>query len=356
MLRLKEKNFLTTGPVLRYAFSRQKLSGFYYVNYASGKSHNRSFLELSGGRYINQFARQNPINPTINSFETLLLNRNLMKIYEKDFIKFSLDKRLNRKLRIETDLEWSERKQLFNTTSHIWINNKDRFYTPNIPANVESDSTDFITHKASTLHLSLFYQPWQKYRIINERETPINGSSPEFFIHYAQGMNGVFGSVLDFTSLEAGANHRFKAGPRSDFRIDVSFGKFLNTDSLFFQDFRHFGNFSLFLSNEPVKSYRLLDYYLYSTRDKFFSGHLNYQSGKFLLTQILLLRFAGVKESVFANYLVTPAAGNYVELGYGIDYLFRFFRIEAVTSFQDGSYQDFGIRLGVALGLESLFN
>ena len=68
-----------------------------------------------------------------------------------------------------------------------------------------------------------------------------------------------------------------------------------------------------------------------------------------------LVRLSGVRESFFANYLATDLPLNYVELGYGINYIFRVFRIEAVTSFEDGKYRDFGVRIGIATNLENIF-
>ena len=66
------------------------------------------------------------------------------------------------------------------------------------------------------------------------------------------------------------------------------------------------------------------------------------------MTQIPAVQFLGLKENVFVNYLGTETSQNYFEAGYTIDNLFRFFRIELVTSFQDWEYRDFGIRIGIS--------
>ena len=63
----------------------------------------------------------------------------------------------------------------------------------------------------------------------------------------------------------------------------------------------------------------------------------------------------GIREGFFANYLNNQVASNYVELGYGINYIFRVIRIEAVTSFIDGKYEDFGVRIGIATNLDDIF-
>ena len=78
---------------------------------------------------------------------------------------------------------------------------------------------------------------------------------------------------------------------------------------------------------------------------------MQYQFRKFLVTQIPILRLTGVKELAFIGYLGTPFSEQYLEVGYGIDNLFRFLRLEAAASFQDGQYQGFGIKIGVATSI-----
>src|SRR5690606_12451079 len=95
-------------------------------------------------------------------------------------------------------------------------------------------------------------------------------------------------------------------------------------------------------------SFRLLDYYQYSTKGSYFSAHTHYQFRKFLLTQIPEVRFTGIKENVFLNYLKTQHSPHYYEVGYSLDNVFRVFRIETAASFHDRSFQEVGFRIGIA--------
>jgi hypothetical protein len=65
-----------------------------------------------------------------------------------------------------------------------------------------------------------------------------------------------------------------------------------------------------------------------------------------------MVRFAGLKENLFVNYLGTEYSENYTEVGYGIDNIFRIFRIEGIAAFQNGSYVDWGIRIGISTVLD----
>jgi hypothetical protein len=117
-------------------------------------------------------------------------------------------------------------------------------------------------------------------------------------------------------------------------------------------DYKHFlGNRTPFATSDPVGSFRLLDYYQHSTADKYFTANVHYHFRKFLVTAIPIVRLTGIRENVFVNYLASPTSRNYTELGYSIDGILRIFRLEAAASFQDGRYQNYGFRIGIATSI-----
>ncbi len=118
-------------------------------------------------------------------------------------------------------------------------------------------------------------------------------------------------------------------------------------------DYKHFlGNQTPFSTNDPVGSFRLLDYYKHSTSDKYLAANAHYHFRKFLITRFPLIRLSGIRENVFVNYLATPTSQNYFETGYAIDGILRLLRLEVAASFQDGSFIDYGVRLGIATNLQ----
>jgi hypothetical protein len=126
---------------------------------------------------------------------------------------------------------------------------------------------------------------------------------------------------------------------------------------MYFMDYKHFlGNLTPFSTTDPVGSFRLLDYYRYSTDDRYFSANVHYQFRKFLVTTIPMVRLAGIRENVFVNYLTTPSSRNYVELGYSIDGVLRFFRLEAAAAFSEGRDVGYGFRIGVATNITVNFS
>ena len=127
----------------------------------------------------------------------------------------------------------------------------------------------------------------------------------------------------------------------------------MNNSSVFFPDFKHFqGNEFFFQLGDPVSSFRMLPYYQYSTRSRFAEAHIMGEFRQLLITQLTLVRLAGLKENVFVHYLATPASRNYTEIGYGLDGLipgFPFFRVEVVGQVQGVRYVGTGFLVGTTL-------
>ena len=122
-------------------------------------------------------------------------------------------------------------------------------------------------------------------------------------------------------------------------------------------DYKHFtGNLSPFVTTDPVGSFRLLDYYKYSTSNQYFSANAHYHFRKFLVTQFPLIRVTGITENIFVNYLASPTSQNYTEVGYGLDGILRIFRLEAAAAFGDAKYLNYGFRIGIASSITVNFN
>lgn len=332
-------------PAFRYAFARKDASG--YLNFSLRNPKHR--LNIQGGRYIRQFNADEPIHPLVNAFTTLLLEENLMKLYDRDFVEMDYQYQFNPFFNIATDWSWMERRELFNNTDFKLIDRRRiEGYTPNAPVNDELMNTTFPTHRAFVGSVALTARPWLKFTVRNGRRQEIAGSSPMFKVEYRRAFPNVFNSAVEYDQLEVGARHRLAIGVRGNLDFYLRAGMFFNTDHMYFMDYKHFlGNRTPFVTSDPVGTFRLLDYYRFSTADKYFAGNFHYQFRKFLVTNIPLVRLAGIRENVFVNYLATPTSKNYTEVGYTIDGILRIFRLEGAVSFQDGKYLDYGIRIGI---------
>ena len=336
---------LEITPVGRYAFTREKLSGVLRVDFRTPTTR----LTLEGGRYVAQFNQDNPIHPVVNTFTTLLLERNWMKLYERDFVDIKYRHAINPRYTLTTTWNLAKRRQLSNHSDFTVLNREGQRFTSNEPVNQFLPSTSFSTHQALVGSLGFEARPWQKYRIRNGRKYRVDNSSPLIFALFEKGFDQVLGSDVDFDLLEIGARHTFRLGIRGKFDVALKGGKFLTNNKMFFMDYAHFmGNQTPFITTDPVGSFRLLDYYRFSTNDKYFTGNVHYHFRKFLVTQFPLIRLTGITENIFFNYLAVPSSPNFMELGYSLDGILRIFRLEGAVSFFNGSTQDYGFRIGIA--------
>jgi hypothetical protein len=345
---------LEVSPVLRYSFAREKLTGFMRVEFRA-KDYR---IWLEGGRYVTQFNANEPIHSFVNTFTTLVLGNNYMKLYERDFIDLNYRHRFNDKYTLHSNWKLSDRRELVNNASYTLFKSRKEKLTANRPENVELPSTSFEPNQAFIGSVTLEARPWQKYRIRNGNKQRVHNSTPVFGLEYRKGFADVFGSDVKFDQVELSVRKQVKLGIRGTLDLTVKGGKFLNNDKLYFMDYKHFmGNRTFFLTTDPTTSFRLLDYYRYSTADDYFEAHAHYHFRKFLLTFLPKARMLGLSENVFVNHLGTRTA-NYTEVGYSIDGILRIFRIEGAMSFQDLNLRDlsFAFRLGIATSVIVNFN
>lgn len=346
ILQDTNKTRLMITPTFRYGFSRERSAA--KVNFSLRNDNYR--FNLEGGRYIKQFNGDEAILPPINTIATLFFERNFMKIYQRDFVEARFRKSISPKFSFDGSLEWAQRNAMFNSSDYKIVD-RDHIegYTSNNPFSAELNSeVPTPDHNALVASVSFSAKPWLKYRIRNGKKMAIDDSSPVLRFRYKKGI-GALSSDVNFDYAEAGIRHAFDIGVRGRLDFDLSAGMFLNDRSLYFMDYKHFaGNLTFITITSPVSSYRLLDYYKYSTSDKYFAGSTHYQFRRFIVTALPYARMLGIRENVFVNYLATPSSKNYTELGYSIDGILRIFRVEAAAAFENGKYVDWGIRLGIA--------
>ncbi|HCW07227.1 MAG TPA: membrane receptor RagA [Cytophagales bacterium] len=349
-----ETKRLEVSPFFRYAFARDKLTGFLRIDYRT----RTSFFRVSGGRYIQQFNSLEPIHPFINTITTLFQGQNWMKIYERDFVDVIFRKSFQDKFSFTTAWSLARRYELYNNNDYSFRDDKNVHFTPNTPVNAETLNTGGFTNTTAFFgRIGFEARPWQKFRIRNGNKFRDDRSSPTFTFDYKKGFNGIFGSDVDYDLVEFGVRDGIRMGIRGVLDLNLKVGKFLNTKSMYFMDYKHFmGNQTPFITTDPAGSFRLLDYYKYSTRDQYFSANVHYHFRKFLLSRITKVRLLGVTENFFVNYLATPYSNNYTELGYGINGILRLFRLEFATSFQNGNYIGNGFRLGISTNLAVRFS
>ncbi|MFD2033191.1 DUF5686 and carboxypeptidase regulatory-like domain-containing protein [Belliella marina] len=337
-------------PEVRYGFSSKQVYGAIDIRHSVTKGRPGYTLGLKGGSYIFQYNTDNPINEHVNALYSILLRQNYMKLYEQDFATLYFANRKNDAVTYRSNMTFAKRRTLENNSNYSLYNKSEREYTENIPENVESSPYAFDDHRAIIWHTGLDWRPGVKYGVQNGRKYPIYSSAPLVKFAYTKGIKaGSTQNQADFDLAELGLEHYFNFGVSGKLDFNLRAGTFLNNNRVYFQDYKHFGgNRTIFANMGVASNYRFMDYYRYSSQSDYVSGIVHYQFRKFLLTQLPMLRFSGLRENIFLNYLKTANSPHYWEVGYSLDNLFRIFRLEMGAGFENSSFERGGVRLGIA--------
>ena len=345
----------------RRAFGINRNSGLVRLRYRGDTFD----LTFANGDFVAQYNPDNTISPEMNSLSTLLLKNNQMKIYRTKFTSLNFTKRFSARFFLKSLIEYSERSQMDNTTNYYWINFLNRDFKPNNPTNSEYKTEGFATHKSFITQLQVGFRPFltQSYRA-NTRLTDW-GSSPLLLAKYRAGWKDVFGSSTDFNQLELSYLHNIEVNPWIKMGLIVNAGTFLGNKPSYFIDFKHYnGSLNLIQAGEMLGSHRLVGYYqnltggsnqrlnvnhyANSTAGSYVEALSFFQFSNLWLKPLLGMKKLYVKEVLIANAnYVQNQNLLYTELGYGLDGVFKVFRLEAIANFINGEFSYIGFRVNI---------
>lgn len=344
--RTDDRRFFILTPTLRYGFSSTEvnpsLSLFWQLDPARLRQ-----VGLSAGRTVENFDRTSQLTPAINSFYTLYLNRNYAKLYRRDGLELSYATEPLNGLTLRATASYFDRHELENTTTRLITDIKGRAFTANQPEAEElPGGTGFGRSRAAAVSLSLDYRPGTRY--INRPDGKFNLGSkyPTFSFSLRQGLGGVLGADVRYTLLQGGIRHGFSLGLLGRSAYRVVGGGFVDTPAdLPFMDYRHFSGNRTVLAAD-FDQFQLLDYYQYSTRHGYVEGHFNHHFNGFIFNKVPLLRRLKWQEVFTLNYLHTVQSGHYLELGAGVEHVFKVLRADFFTGLQSGQRVGTGVRIG----------
>ncbi|MEP6750418.1 MAG: DUF5686 and carboxypeptidase regulatory-like domain-containing protein, partial [Bacteroidota bacterium] len=240
-------------PHIRYGFSNTHLNAWGTVVFnkrvfnRDGEgmgTASRSTWTISGGKRINQFNTENPITPLMNTVYTLLFRRNYEKLYDNYFGHVAWNKRFDNDLRITADVLYEDRLPVDNTTDYSLFKYSDRFFTPNYP--FEKIATQFPRHQALIAGVALQFKPGQKYVQFPRGKMAVGSKYPTLSLSYYKGIENVLGSDVNFDKWKFAVwdNVNFKLLGLLKYRFSI--GGFLNSKSVFIQDYQHFNGNQVF--------------------------------------------------------------------------------------------------------------
>lgn len=334
-------------PGLRYGFSNQKIQakieGFKRFDQKKSES-----LFGGLGRYIYQVNESEPIKGFDNSYFTLFEGKNFARFYQKAFVDIGYQREIINGLRLTGLLAYAYREPMRITASY---NFSDRAFEPNIPLSREesaegSSAKPFTPHRSITFTTNLRIRFAQKYIERPDRKINLQSKYPELNIVYKKGVPA-FGSEINYDLLKVGANYEWRIGLLGTSQLSAWAGDFLTKKEIYLLDFEHFnGNQTYLRQLDGDDLFQLLDYYEFSTSDRFMEAHYEHHFNEFIFNKIPLIKRLNLQAVGSINYLTTPTAGQYVEFGAGIEHIFKFLRVDYFTAIRNGNHYGSGIRVG----------
>lgn len=347
-----KKTYTRFGATFDYGLSEEKLRmiGNFSRRF---NNNNNSQLHINGGSSITQFNATNPISGLVNSVSTLFFKNNFMKLYEKNFASAYFTREIFNGLNMGLNVEYSERKPLWNTTDYTLIKNND-LYTSNNPLLPNDYITPaFEKHNlvktAVSARIKFGQQYWTrpdgKFNIGNEKFPTLNLSYEKTF--------AATDKKYEYDLISARISHNLTLGNKGQMSLNLKGGKFFNADGISFVDYKHFNGNQTHISNGDVYTnvFNNLPYYSSSTNDSYLEFHAEHNDKGFIMNKLPLLKYLKSQLVLGFHNLSIPDRRPYQEFSVGLDNLgfgkFRMLRVDYIRSYQNGFQGDavvFGLK------------
>ncbi|MER2999416.1 DUF5686 and carboxypeptidase regulatory-like domain-containing protein [Pontibacter populi] len=345
--RYDDRRRFIVEPTVRYGFSNEKFNAKLRTAYVYNTTTN-SIVQLEGGRYVNQININEPILPFVNSAYTLVAGKNYMKLYQRDFIRLAHRGELSNGLQLTANLEYAHRMPMENTTYYSFKGTDPEgvsSFTSNVPVSAELPNANFNPHEVLMASFSLSIKPGQRYISRPNQKINLDSKYPTISLAYRTGLK-ILGGDIQYSTAALGVSDDLSFGLLGRSSYNAAAGVFWNKESMTLMDYRHFkGNRTIFAG--AYDGFQLLDYYRYSTNNNYLEAHYEHHFNGFLFNKIPLFRKLKLQEVVSLNYLNTQQSRNYLELGVGIEHIFKVLRVDFVTSFQEGEKARTGVTIGL---------
>lgn len=347
---------------IRYGFSNRRFNATSSMFWTMDR-HKHQSIEFEGGRFIRQVNNEDPIYPIVNTFYSLARQENYMKLYGTNFGRVNYKQELWNGVYLNSTLTYEDRTPLVNTTNYSFKDDDETLgtlYTSNDPVNPDNNGDPFTRHQALVLDVKLKFFIKQKYMTRPNSKVPMDSKYPKFTFSYKKGIPIASSDVnYDFTSINMGDD--LDLGLFGKASYDIGGGKFFNTNSKEFIDYKHFnGNQTLIINytepfgfnRTPLNRFQLLNYYSFSTNSGFLEGHFEYHGNGFVVNKLPILRKSKFQAVGGVNVLFTQDNNEHVEFFIGLENVLKILRIDFATGYND--QEDFSGALRFRLGLNGL--
>ncbi|MCW5906954.1 MAG: carboxypeptidase-like regulatory domain-containing protein [Chitinophagales bacterium] len=350
----RDRRRLSVEPVFRYGVVNKSFNAMATISYRNSQI-SEEYITLSGGKLISQFNETQPQPYFGNTWKTLVLKLNHLKLFEQYFVRVAYSRELYNGIFGALSLQYAQRFPMENMSRAYIFKSVKRDFTPNgvdIPGVTEE--TDNITrHNSFRADLRFTFRFGQKYITRPDVRFRTGSKFPELTLLYRHSFRIKGFSDLNFNFVEArlAGDVSFKMGGTLHYRM--AGGGFPYVKRIQYPDYRHFyGNF-LNQGETDLLGFFTLQYYRHSTNRYFAEAHLEHHFGGILLGRIPGINKLKLYEVLGFHFLYTPVRQQYFQLDVGLENIFKLLRVDFVTGFGSKPNEYYiGARLGLAISIE----
>jgi hypothetical protein len=343
------KQWSVTGRS-RYGFSNKLWGGEVGFNYLF-KPQKFSRFGVKFKSIAEQYNQLDPISPLINSLYSLFLNENYMKTFKETGVETNYFTELVNGVYFSTILRYMQRDPLKNTSDALIIDDKTKLFTSNDPRNAFTHDSMFSTNRAFTAEFTFSFRFKQKYYTLPHQKIISGSKYPRLSVTYKRAFP-IFNTSANYDLLSASVSDAIKLGLFGRLNYRIRGGGFINTQKLYFMDFKYFlGNQTIFNTNDYLSSFRLLPYYTFSADRWYGEVHGEHHFQGFIIGQLPLLNRLKVQEVIGGHFLTSNKLKYYYEINFGIEKIFRVLRFDYVL----GYAPEGKLKQGFTVGLNMSF-
>jgi len=319
------QRWLEFVPNVRYGFTSKTLNANASVTYKSDTLHHAS-ITLKGGSDFLDLNNRGTINLFYNTLTTLFDGKNYLKLYRSKFLLFRAQREIADGLQITGGIEIARRFPVQNASNQLVFNNAAKMLTSNNPLIPDKDEQLFPINNAFIIEAKASYTYGQQYTSRPDGKIYESPRYPTIQIDYRKGVKNIFNSAVDYDFISTDLfQDKINMGLIGSSSFYLSAGKFLNSRALYYPDIHHFTGNQTAIYNPIFPNFHFLDYYAYSTNDKYFEAHYEHNFSGLLTRKIPLLHHLKLEEIVGGAYLTLPS-NDYKEVYFGLQRLI--FRVD----------------------------
>lgn len=350
----EKRTFSKLKTNIDYGFSEKKIRATIgYTNKFNNQ--NQSQINILIGKSAAQFNDETPTGAQFNSLSSLFIKENFIKLYARNFAEISFGKEITNGLILNTKIDYSERKPLFNNTDYSFFK-KDKLFASNNPFLPTNNLLAAIEkHNLIKTTLTAQINFGQEYWLRPDGKFNLRNKKYPTLILGLQKAFGGTDKKYNFEKATAQIIFNRKLGNKGEIHTNFKSGKFFNASQISFVDYKHFdgneGNVAAAI--RYTNTYNVLPYYSASTNTSYIEFHAEHDDQGFITNKIPLLN--KLKTNMILGYhnLSVPNSSPYHEVSVGLDNLgfgkFKVLRLDYFRSYQNGFQSD-----ALVLGLKFL--